>query len=129
MNKAVYYKFMFIITGIWNMGTALLFAILAPLVPGFLDFFLYEHGTGTFIWMYSFLMLVAVFGFKYILVGLDITKNHLTISISIRSSIPKPKIRSISKNEGVTVFKSVCRGANVNARTKNKKLMTYAPIR
>ena len=85
MNKAVYYKYMFIIAGLWNILTALIFAILAPLIPSFLPFFGVEQDPVIYLWMYCFLLMVGISGFKYILVGLDITKNHLVISASMIS--------------------------------------------
>ena len=87
MNKAKYYKFMFIITGIWNIITAVIFGLLAPIVNGFLPFFGLVNDPKIYLWMYSFLMLVAFTGFKYILVGLDFTKNHLVISTGIMIKI------------------------------------------
>ena len=85
MNKAVYYKYMFIIAGLWNILTALIFGILAPLVSGFLPFFGVDQDPIIYVWMYSFLLMVGISGFKYILVGMDITKNHLVISASMIS--------------------------------------------
>lgn len=81
MNKAIYYKYLFIITGFWNIGAALVFGIFAPLISGFLPFFgLSTVNAEIYLWMYSFLILVGISGFKYFLVGLDITKNHLVVS-------------------------------------------------
>ncbi len=81
MNKAIYYKYLFIIAGFWNIGTALIFGIFAPLLSSFLPFFgLSTFNNEIYFWMYGFLILAAISGFKYFLVGLDITKNHLVVS-------------------------------------------------
>ena len=85
MKKAVYYKYMFIIVGLWNLLTAVIFGLLSPLVDGFLPFFGLEQDPVIYFWLYSFLLMVGISGFKYILVGLDITKNHLVISASMIS--------------------------------------------
>ncbi|HUU77413.1 MAG TPA: hypothetical protein VMX55_03655 [candidate division Zixibacteria bacterium] len=85
MNKAIYYKFLFIIAGVWNIGAAVVFSILSPTVESFLPFFGLEQDPIVYIWLYSFLLLVAISGFRYFLVGLDITKNHLVVSSGIIS--------------------------------------------
>jgi len=88
MNKAVYYKYLFIVAGFWNIGAVLVFGILAPLVSGFLPFFgLSTINNETYFWMYGFLMLGGIVGFKYFLVSLDITKNHLVISSGMIAKI------------------------------------------
>ncbi|HUT82254.1 MAG TPA: hypothetical protein VMZ29_13715 [Candidatus Bathyarchaeia archaeon] len=87
MNKAIYYKTMFILAGIWNLLAAVIFSILAPTVSGFLEFFGLSTDPAIYLWMYSFLLLVAIFGFMYFLVGLDITKNHLVVSTGMISKM------------------------------------------
>ncbi|NHK32199.1 MAG: hypothetical protein FK730_12655 [Asgard group archaeon] len=88
MNKAKYYKYMFIVNGLGYILCAIIFAILAPTVEGFMKFWIIGSdkptlATDTFgalFWLYSYLILVGMYGFMYVLVGLDITKNHLIIS-------------------------------------------------
>ncbi len=87
MNKAVYYKIMFILAGVWNLSAAVIFSVLAPTVNGFLGFFGLSDDRSIYLWMYSFLLMVFVFGFMYFLVGLDITKNHLVISTGMISKL------------------------------------------
>jgi hypothetical protein len=86
MNKAKYYKYMFIVNGLGYILSAVIFAILAPTVEGFLQLWGFEkdalgtYSNGALFWLYSYLILIAMYGFMYVLVGLDITKNHLIIS-------------------------------------------------
>ena len=87
MNKAKYYKYMFIVNGIGYILCAIIFAILAPTVDGFMNLWGFQKLPtldadvfGAYFWLYSYLILVGMYGFMYILVGLDITKNHLIIS-------------------------------------------------
>ncbi len=81
MNKALYYKYMFMVAGIGYILAAVIFGVLAPTVSAFLPFFL---GMATvshiWVWLYSYLLVIMSLGFMYFLVGLDITKNHLVIS-------------------------------------------------
>ena len=79
MNKAKYYKIMFIIAGIWNIFIALLFGILTPLIDSFLPFF-GMNKPAIYFWIYGFFLLYGLFGFALVLVGLDITRNHLVVS-------------------------------------------------
>ncbi len=81
MNKAVYYKYLFLIAGLLNIIFVVIFALLTLTVSSFLPFFglstLYAEAG---FWMYGFLLLSGIIGFNYFLVGLDFTKNHLVIS-------------------------------------------------
>ena len=84
MNKAIYYKYLFIVAGFWNISTVLVFGIFAPLISGFLPFFgLFQHTREIYFWLYAFLILAGMSGIKYFLVGLDITKNHLVVSTGL----------------------------------------------
>lgn len=85
MNKAIYYKFLFIIAGVWSIVIAAVFGILSPAVESFLPFFGLEQDPIIYLWLYGFLLLVSISGFRYFLVGLDITKNHLVVSSGIIS--------------------------------------------
>ncbi|NHJ46593.1 MAG: hypothetical protein FK733_02280 [Asgard group archaeon] len=91
MNKAVYYKVMFISSGIYSIVAAILFGVLAHF-----QFFMDLLGitspkladtNGAIIWMYCFLLLIGIYGFMFILVGIDITKNHLVISSGMIAKI------------------------------------------
>ncbi|MGC9778529.1 MAG: hypothetical protein HZR80_04745 [Candidatus Heimdallarchaeota archaeon] len=78
MNKAIYYKYMFMVAGI-----GYILAVLAPTVDTFLQIFVIYKKPEIYIWLYSFLFLIINLGFMYFLVGLDITKNHLVVSAGI----------------------------------------------
>ncbi|MHA1628586.1 MAG: hypothetical protein ACTSXO_08740 [Candidatus Heimdallarchaeota archaeon] len=84
MNKAVYYKFMFIISGSLNILAALLFGIFALTLPDFFSYFGLQKPNG-YIWYLTCLLFAAIMGFQYFLVGLDISKNHLVVSSGIFS--------------------------------------------
>lgn len=85
MNKAIYYKYMFIIAGLWEILLVFVFGIFSPIVDSFLPFFGLVKDPIIYFWLYSFLLLLAINGFEYILVGMDITKNHLVVSTSMIS--------------------------------------------
>lgn len=80
MNKALYYKYMFMVVGIGYILAAVIFGVLAPMVPTFMPFFGLNQDIQIWVWLYSYLLIITSFGFMYFLVGLDITKNHLVIS-------------------------------------------------
>ncbi|NHJ86597.1 MAG: hypothetical protein FK734_14115 [Asgard group archaeon] len=84
MNKAVYYKIMFIMAGIWDIFAAIIFGILYFTLSS-LDFFGITRSPDAYLWVSSFVVLVFVYGFMYVLVGLDIRKNHLAVSSGIIS--------------------------------------------
>ncbi|MHA1187912.1 MAG: hypothetical protein ACTSSK_13745 [Candidatus Heimdallarchaeota archaeon] len=84
MNKAVYYKVLFIVAGVSNIVLAFVFSLLYYLLDD-LTFFgiIKESGAKSgqvYLWLGSFAILVCIFGFMYILVGMDIRRNHLVIS-------------------------------------------------
>ena len=87
MNKAIYYKYMFMVAGLGYILAAIIFAVLAPTVDAFLQLFASYKKPEIYIWLYSFLFLIINLGFMYFLVGLDITKNHLVVSAGILSKI------------------------------------------
>ena len=80
MNKALYYKYMFMIAGIGYIIAAVIFGVIAPVSDNFLHFFGLEQTADIWVWLYSYLLVIMSLGFMYFLVGLDITKNHLVIS-------------------------------------------------
>ena len=80
MNKAFYYKYMFIVAGIGYIFAAVIFGVLAPTVANFMPFFGLDINIHIWVWLYSYLLAIASLGFMYFLVGLDITRNHLVIS-------------------------------------------------
>jgi len=84
LNKAVYYKIMFIIAGVSNIVLAFVFSLLYFLLDDLSFFGLVPEGgvkSGqVYLWLGSFALLVCIFGFMYILVGMDIRRNHLVIS-------------------------------------------------
>jgi len=80
MNKAYYYKYMFMVAGVGYILAAVIFGVLAPRVPTFMPFFGLNQDIQIWVWLYSYLLIITSFGFMYFLVGLDITKNHLVIS-------------------------------------------------
>jgi hypothetical protein len=76
---------MFITSGIYSIVAATIFGVLAPILEPFMNLFGLEKITlsntqGAIIWMYCFLLLIGIYGFMFILVGIDITKNHLVVS-------------------------------------------------
>ena len=84
LNKAVYYKVLFIVAGVSNIVLAFVFSLLYYLLDD-LTFFglIKESGVKSgqvYLWLGSFAILVCIFGFMYILVGMDIRRNHLVIS-------------------------------------------------
>ncbi len=81
MNKAYYYKYMFMVAGFGYIVSAIIFAIMAPLHPTYIQFFLgWSASPSMWVWLYSYLLVIMSLGFSYFLVGLDITRNHLVIS-------------------------------------------------
>ena len=80
MNKAFYYKYMFMVAGIGYIMAAVIFGILAPTITTFMPFFGLQTNTHVWIWLYSYLLVITSLGFMYFLVGLDLTRNHLVIS-------------------------------------------------
>jgi len=80
MNKALYYKYMFMVVGIGYILAAVIFGVVAPLIDNFMHFFGLQQNVQIWVWLYSYLLIITSFGFMYFLVGLDITKNHLVIS-------------------------------------------------
>jgi hypothetical protein len=82
---------MFITSGIYSIVAATLFGVLANF-NFFMDLFgLVAPATtdlnGAIIWMYCFLLLIGIFGFMFILVGIDITKNHLVVSAGMIAKV------------------------------------------
>ena len=84
MNKAVYYKVLFIVAGVSNIVLAFVFCLLFYLLDDLSFFGLFPEGQiksgQVYLWLGSFAILVCIFGFMYILVGMDIRRNHLVIS-------------------------------------------------
>lgn len=80
MNKALYYKYMFMVVGIGYILAAVVFGVIAPLVDNFMHFFGLAQNIEIWIWLYSYLLAIMSLGFMYFLVSLDITRNHLVIS-------------------------------------------------
>ncbi len=80
MNKALYYKYMFMVVGIGYILAAVVFGVIAPLVDNFMHFFGLAQNVEIWLWLYSYLLAIMSLGFMYFLVSLDITKNHLVIS-------------------------------------------------
>ncbi len=80
MNKAVYYKYMFMVVGIGYILAAVIFGVISPLADNFLHFFGLQQNSQIWLWLYSYLLVIMSLGFMYFLVSLDITKNHLVIS-------------------------------------------------
>ncbi len=84
LNKAVYYKFLFIVAGVSNIVLAFVFSLLYYLLDDLTFFGIIKEGGAksgqVYLWLGSFAILVCIFGFMYILVGMDIRRNHLVIS-------------------------------------------------
>jgi hypothetical protein len=72
LDKKAYYKKLFIVAAIWNLGIAILLLI---------GSFFGTSGFQALSLMYyqGFLMAVLLFGIAYLMVGLDLGNNHLVI--------------------------------------------------
>ena len=77
MNRAAYYKALFIIGGVWNFILSVPFLLLSFFDRALLSLFVVGIFTGATLMYYQvFLWFVIVFGIGYTIVGLDLDKNH-----------------------------------------------------
>jgi len=80
LERTVYYKYMFIIGAIWNLGIAIPLLIMSYFV---------NLGLSTLglIYYQGFLNSVILFGIGYYIVGRDINKNHAIVLLAIVGKI------------------------------------------
>ncbi|MFW9923875.1 MAG: hypothetical protein ACFFDW_11380 [Candidatus Thorarchaeota archaeon] len=83
MDKMKFYKIIFFIEAGWNMLLSALIIILALTLKDPFFNLLGMDTPNNFVWFCLFWILVLIYGFCYMLVGLDLTKNHLVVSAGI----------------------------------------------
>lgn len=80
MDKKTYYKYLFLVSALWNWIIGIIF-ILIPLVwPAGFDFF----GVAvppSFIFIHAFFGFVVIFGIGYLIIYLNINKNRAIVII------------------------------------------------
>jgi hypothetical protein len=86
MDKQRYYKIMFIICGSWDLALAVIFSILAPVVSTFFPFF-GMIAPQNFLWFYFYMVYLSISGVSFLLMSLDITKNHMVVSMGLIAKI------------------------------------------
>ena len=87
MINANYYKILFLIAGIWNLGAGILCWIGSVFMP---DMFFKMFGMPSPASLFPFhamFWLILAFGIGYIIVSRDITKNHGIILIGMLAKI------------------------------------------
>ena len=87
MKNANYYKILFLIAGIWNLGAAILCWIGSVFMP---DLFFKMFGMPSPPSLFPFHAMfwcILTFGIGYIIVSRDITKNHGIIFIGMLAKI------------------------------------------
>ena len=86
MEKATYYKWLFIIGAIFNWVMALSFFVGSVAIPEIFSLF----GTSsppTLFFLHALLGLIAVYGVGYFIVGLDIQKNRGCVWLGVLSKL------------------------------------------
>ncbi len=87
MKNANYYKILFLIAGIWNLGVAIPCWIGSVFMPDvFFNIFNMPSPASLFSFHAMFLFII-VFGIGYMTVSRDITKNHGIILIGLLGKI------------------------------------------
>ena len=87
MKNAKYYKILFIIAGIWNLGAAISCWIGSVFMP---DVFFKMFGMPSAVSLFSFhamFWFILAFGIGYLIVSRDITKNHGIVFIGMLAKI------------------------------------------
>jgi len=75
MERKNYYKYLFLISAIWNFIIGLVFIVLSPLADSLVPMFGMEVPP-SLVFYHSFFGFVIVFGIGFYLVARDINKNH-----------------------------------------------------
>ena len=86
MQKEKYYKWLFIVGGIFNWVMAISFIVGSIAIPGIFTLF----GTlepPTLFFLHALLALIFVYGIGYVIVGLDIDKNRGCVWLGILSKL------------------------------------------
>jgi hypothetical protein len=87
MKNAKYYKTLFLIAGIWNIGAAIPCWIGSVFMP---DMFFKMFGMPSAVSLFPFhamFWFILAFGIGYLIVSCDITKNHGIIFIGMLAKI------------------------------------------
>ena len=88
MNRAAYYKALFIIGGVWNFILSVPFLLLSFFDRTLLSLFVVGIFTGATLMYYQvFLWFVIVFGIGYTIVGLNLDKNHGIVLLGVIAKI------------------------------------------
>jgi len=87
MNKSTYYKNLYLISGLWNLGAAIPFWLGAIFMPSF-AFGIVGMAVPTVLFPYHAMYgLIISFGVGYIIVSRDITKNHAILVTGIIAKV------------------------------------------
>ncbi|MHA1797507.1 MAG: hypothetical protein ACTSVY_03575 [Candidatus Helarchaeota archaeon] len=83
MDYEDYYRYLFLISGIWNMVASITFIFFYPWI------FLFSGATmpSSPIWIRSFLILVLLFGVGYIMVSKNLRENRAVVILGAISKI------------------------------------------
>jgi hypothetical protein len=87
MEKTVYYKWLFIVSGIFNWIMAISFTLLSIFFYSTIFTLFGSVAPTTLFFLHSLLGLIAVYGIGYFIVGLDITKNRGIVYLGILSKL------------------------------------------
>ena len=86
MEKKDYYKYMYLLAALWNIGASLLFLILS-IIDKSIFLTMGMQIPPSLFFLHVFIFLVISFGIGYILVSRDINKNHGVVIIGIIGKI------------------------------------------
>lgn len=87
MNKSKYYKNLFLIGGLWNLGAAIPCWLGGIFMPDFV-FGILGMAVPTVMFPYHVMYgLIISFGIGYIIVSRDITKNHAIVVVSVIAKV------------------------------------------
>ena len=86
MKTPDYYKKLFFVGSLWNMGAAILFMIASLFIPSMFDLFGTEEPTN-YVWFYLFFAMVFTLGMGYYWVSSDINQNHALVKTGLIAKI------------------------------------------
>ena len=87
MEKALYYKWLFIIGAVFNWIMAAGFTLLSIIFYSSIFSLFGTSPPPTLFFLHALLALIAVYGIGYFIVGLDITKNRGIVWLGILSKM------------------------------------------
>ena len=87
MKNANYYKILFLIAGIWNLGVAIPCWIGSVFMPDVFFNIFNMPSPASLLPFHAMFLFIIVFGIGYITVSRDITKNHGIILIGLLGKI------------------------------------------